>query len=54
MREKWEHDEVSWLNEAKRDGFDEGMEMVALKLLNENVDIETIVKVTGLSMEYIR
>lgn len=47
-------DQAQFLYEAKRDGKKEGKLEVAKKMLEEEISIETIVKVTGLSKEEIQ
>ena len=53
------HDEISRLalkeemEQEKRNGFQEGIKQTAHKLLEENMDIEFISKVTGLTVEEI-
>jgi len=57
LREKWEMDRVSDINYATEQGELKGrkeeQKEIAKKLLEENVDIEIIVKTTGLTREQI-
>ena len=57
LREKWEMDYNSGLSYAKKEGIKEGIEEAtkntARKMLEENIDIGIIEKVTGLSKEEI-
>ena len=46
LHEKWEMDRISDINYAKRE--------TARKLLEQNVDIEIVIKATGLSKEEIK
>ena len=57
LREKWDIDERSALSSAKEEGIEQGMEKtkfeVAKKMKDENMDIQMIIKITGLSKEVI-
>ena len=57
LREKWEMDRVSAINHATRKGKSEGKEEekieIAKEMLNENVSIEIIMKLTKLTREEI-
>lgn len=57
LREKWEMDRVSDINYATEQGELKGrkeeQKEIAKKLLEENVDIEIIVKITGVTREQI-
>lgn len=53
LREKWDMDWNSDMYWAKKDGKEEAMKEVAEKLLKENMDIETIMRITQLSKEEI-
>ena len=53
LREKWEMDRISAIDFAEERGKKEGQKEIAKKLLKENIDIEIIVKTTGLTKEEI-
>lgn len=53
LREKWEMDYNSGLSYAKKEGIKEATKNTARKMLEENIDIGIIEKVTGLSKEEI-
>ena len=61
LREKWEMDRISSLDYAEEKGREEGIKKgeeqkqkeVAKKMLAEKIDIELIIKVTGLTKEEI-
>ena len=57
LREKWEMDRISEINHAKEVGKIEGKieekKETARKLLEQNVDIEIVIKATGLTKEEI-
>lgn len=58
LREKWEMDRVSAINYATRNGEQKGIKKekieIAKKMIEENMPIETIVKITGLTEEEIK
>ena len=45
--------EVALQEQARNDGYEKGIEDVALSMLKDNVDINTIAKYTDLSIEEI-
>ena len=61
LREKWDIDERSALSSAKEEGIKQGIEQgvestkleMAKKMKDENMEIEIIIKITGLSKEVI-
>ena len=53
LREKWEMDRVSAINHATRKGKKEEKIEIAKKMLNENMSIEMIMKLTKLTREEI-
>ena len=58
LRKKWEMDRISEINHAKEVGKIEGKieekKETAKKLLEQGVDIEIVIKATGLSREEIK
>lgn len=57
LHEKWEMDYISGMNYAKRQGLEEGKKKsqleVAKKMKSKNMNIDTIIELTGLSKEEI-
>lgn len=53
LREKWEMDYNSGIDYAKREGKKEANKEMARKMLEEEIDIKIIEKVTGFSKEEI-
>ena len=53
LREKWEMDRVSAINHATRKGKEEEKIEIAKEMLNENMSIEIIMKLTKLTREEI-
>lgn len=57
LHEKWEMDYISGMNYAKRQGLEEGKKEsqleVAKKMKSKNMNIDTIIELTGLSKEEI-
>ena len=49
----WERQRRTVLREAKKNGLEKGKKDVAKKMKQENIDLELIIKVTGLSKEQI-
>ena len=58
LREKWEMDRVSAINYATKKGNSEGAKEkqieIAKKMIEENMPIDTIVRITGLTEEEIK
>lgn len=54
LREKWEMDRISAISYAEKRGRNKEKEEIAKKLLKENVGIEIIISVTGLTKEEIK
>lgn len=53
LREKWDIDERSALSSAKEEGIENTKLEIARKMKDENMDIQIIIKITGLSKEVI-
>ena len=53
QREKFQRDQISLLNSAKKEGIKEGTADVAKKMLEDGFTIEQVMKYTGLSREEI-
>lgn len=53
LEEKWEMDRASEVGYAKEEGIKEGIEKVVKGMLKENIDIETICKVTNLTKKEV-
>ena len=53
LREDWEMDRNSDIYYAKEEGRKEGIRKVTKKLIKENIDISTIIKITGMTKEEI-
>ena len=53
LREKWDMDRNSDMYYAKEEGKEEATKEIAESLIKENIDIETIIKITKLSKEEI-
>ena len=53
LREKWERDWNSSMRSAKEIGMEKGIEEVARKMLQEEIDKTIISKVTNLSLDEI-
>ena len=53
LREKAIRDEANALAHARREGIEEGKKQIVKKMLAEKIDIDTIVRVTGLTKEEI-
>ena len=53
LREKWERDELSARHYYKETGYNEGKAEIAKKMKDENINIDMIIKITGLSKEEI-
>lgn len=53
LREKGLRDEMAAMAKARREGLAEGKAEIAKKMLADKVDIETIIKYTGLTKEEI-
>ena len=53
LREKAIRDEAAAMAGAIRRGREEGKAEIAKKMLEENIEIETIIKLTGLTKEKI-
>ena len=53
LREKWEMDRISDINHAKEVGKIEEKKETAKKLIEQGVDIEIVIKATGLTNEEI-
>jgi len=54
LREKAIRDEANAIAHARREGIEEEKKQIAQKMLAEKIDINTIVKVTGLTKEEIK
>ena len=57
LKEKWARDEKSALRSAREEGIEEGIKKgtkeIAKKMKEEKINIETIIKITGLTKEEI-
>ena len=53
-RRKAEHDRVSGINYARREGREEGLEIAAKNALAKGLPIEMIHEITGLDLEAIK
>ena len=54
LREKAIRDEMAAMSKAKKEGITETKKEVAKKMLEEKVNIDIIIKVTGLTKEEIQ
>mgnify|MGYP001259587698 CR=1 FL=1 len=54
LREKAIHDEITRIKGAKEEGIKEGIREVAKNMLDNNMNIDLVHKITGLSMEELR
>ncbi|MBR3002812.1 MAG: hypothetical protein IKF38_04560 [Clostridia bacterium] len=53
LREKWEMDRISDINNVKREAKEETKKETAKKMLEKGIGINTIIEITGLTKEEI-
>ena len=53
LKEKWARDERSALRSAREEGIKEGTKEIAKKMKKKNIDVDSIVEITGLTKEKI-
>ncbi|MCG8502133.1 MAG: hypothetical protein MJB12_17250, partial [Firmicutes bacterium] len=54
LREKAIHDEVTRMKGAKKEGREEGIKQTAANMLSDNMNIDTIHRITGLPIDELK